>query len=211
MKLIRYIKDIVVGLWRLGQGMYISLLNFVRPKVTEQYPENRGKKEYFERFRALLAMPHDEGNHHKCTACGICANNCPNGTIKVTAKMEPDPATGRDKRVLDRYEYDLGSCIFCALCTQSCPFGAIEFSNHFEHSVFMKGRLSKTLNRPGSSLAPKPAKESAGEEGGAKTVTETKAATEPKTAAEAKTTAAAGQPAAAASEDNESVTKPKTA
>ena len=137
--------------------MYVTMLNFLRPKVTEQYPENRGEHVYFERFRALLTMPHNGDNHHKCTACGICMNNCPNGTITILSRMEADPVTGREKKVLDKHLYDLGSCIFCDLCVQSCPFGAIEFTNRFEHSVFTKARLVKQLNRPGSSLAPKPA------------------------------------------------------
>jgi NADH-quinone oxidoreductase subunit I len=135
--------------------MYITLLNFVRPKVTEQYPENRGKHQYFERFRALLTMPHDEANHHRCTACGICAMNCPNGTINVTSRMEDDPATGKPRKVLDRHLYDLGRCTFCALCVQSCPQNAIEFTNAFEHSVFTRDLLVKQLNKPGSSLAEK--------------------------------------------------------
>ncbi|MDR0511273.1 MAG: 4Fe-4S binding protein [Rikenellaceae bacterium] len=153
----KYITDIALGLWRLFQGMYITMLNFVRPKFTEQYPENRGEKEYFDRFRALLVMPHDERNHHKCTACGICQTNCPNGTIEVVSRMEADEATGRDKKTLDRYMYDLGSCTFCGLCTHSCPFGAIRWSNEFEHSLFTRSKLHMQLNRPGSSLAPKPA------------------------------------------------------
>ena len=155
MKFLRYILNIVLGVWRLIQGMYITMLNFLRPKVTEQYPENRGEHVYFERFRALLTMPHDVDNHHKCTACGICMRNCPNGTITVMTRMEDDTATGKPRKVLDKHLYDLGSCTFCALCVQGCPFGAIEFSNLFEHSVFTRERLVKQLNRPGSSLAPK--------------------------------------------------------
>lgn len=135
----------------LGQGLYITMLNFLRPKVTEQYPENRGKHEYFERFRALLTLPHNAENRHKCTACGICQLNCPNGTITVVPRTEGEPP----KKVLDKYLYDLGSCTFCELCVQSCPQGAIEFTNAFEHSVFTKERLAKQLNRPGSSLVPK--------------------------------------------------------
>jgi NADH-quinone oxidoreductase subunit I len=157
MKPDKYIGNIAVGIWRLAQGMYVTMLNFVRPKLTEQYPENRGRHVYFERFRAQLTMPHDAENRHRCTACGICMNSCPNGTIEVTARMEPDPATGKEKRVLDKHLYDLGSCTFCALCTTSCPFGAIEFTNRFEHAVFSGNRLLRQLNKPGSSLAPKPA------------------------------------------------------
>lgn len=152
MKISDYIKEIGLGLWHLFQGMYITILNMSRPKVTEQYPENRGKHVYPEAFRALLTMPHDAQNHHKCTACGICQMNCPNGTIRVISTTDE-----AGKKILERHMYDLESCIFCALCTQSCPQDAIEWSNVFEHSVFRRETLAMQLNRPGSSLLPKPA------------------------------------------------------
>ena len=66
--------------------MYVTMLNFCRPKVTQQYPENRGRREYGERFRALLTMPHDAENHHKCIACGICAKACPMELLEVVEK-----------------------------------------------------------------------------------------------------------------------------
>lgn len=147
-----YIVKIFEGLYRLFQGMYITLLNMIRPKVTEQYPENRGKYVYFDNFRGLLTMPHDENNEHRCTACNICMTNCPNGTIKVISRKEIDETTGKEKKVLDRYLYNVGSCTFCSLCTWTCPFGAIEWSNKFEHSSFRKGRLEMRLNKPGSKL-----------------------------------------------------------
>jgi len=146
MKAFNYIKDILEGIYRLFQGMYITMLNFFRKKVTEQYPENRGKHVYPERFRGMLTLIHDEKNEHKCTGCGICVNNCPNGTIQVTFKKETDETTGKEKRVLDKYFYDLGSCIFCSRCTQTCPSNSLGWSNHFEHSVFTKSKLIKQLN-----------------------------------------------------------------
>jgi NADH-quinone oxidoreductase subunit I len=147
MKAINYIKDIFEGIYRLFQGMYITLLNMLRKKVTEQYPENRGKHEYPERFRGMLRLIYDEQNEHKCTGCGICAINCPNGTLKVTVKKEVDEATGKEKRVLDDYFYDLGACIFCSRCVQTCPCEAIGWTNHFEHSVFNRNKLVKQLNK----------------------------------------------------------------
>ncbi len=152
MRFINYIVNILVGIFRLLQGMYITMLNMIRPKVTEQYPENRGKKEMIERFRGELIMPHDENNQHKCTACKICENSCPNGTISISVKTETDEATGKEKKALDKYTYDIASCIFCALCTESCPQDAIEWTPQFEHSTFTKGKLVKQLNKEGSSL-----------------------------------------------------------
>jgi NADH-quinone oxidoreductase subunit I len=152
---INYIKSIVLGIWNLMQGMRITMLNFFRPKITEQYPENRGKNEMFERFRGELVMPHNAANEHKCTACGICQMNCPNGTITIISKTETDEETGKSKKVLDKYQYDLGSCIFCDLCVRTCPQDAIEWSQWFEHSVFTRGKLVKQLNQEGSKLAVK--------------------------------------------------------
>ncbi|MDR0507583.1 MAG: 4Fe-4S binding protein [Dysgonamonadaceae bacterium] len=150
-----YIKNIIIGIWRLMQGMYITMLNMIRPKVTEQYPENRGKVFPHDRMRGQLVMPHNEANEHKCTACGICQMNCPNGTIQVISKKEVDEATGKEKKVLDRYLYDIGSCIFCALCTTSCPQDAIEWSINFEHAVFTRSKLVERLNREDSTLMKK--------------------------------------------------------
>lgn len=150
-----HIKNILEGIWHLMQGMYISMLNFIRPKVTEQYPENRGKVFPHERMRGQLVMPHNENNEHKCTACGICQMNCPNGTIQVISKKELDEETGKEKKVLDRYIYDIGSCTYCAICTMICPQDAITWSNNFEHARFTQPKLYYKLNKAGSRLIKK--------------------------------------------------------
>ena len=150
-----YISNIFTGIFRLLQGMYITMLNFIRPKVTEQYPENRGKVQPFEGMRGLLVMPHNENNQHKCTACMLCATNCPNDTIQITVKKEIDEETGKEKKVLDKYMYDLGCCTYCSLCTLSCPQNAIEWSQNFEHAMFTRSKLNVQLNKEGSSLVPK--------------------------------------------------------
>lgn len=154
--MITYIKNLFSGIWALLQGMYITMLNFWRPKVTEQYPENRGKKQMFERFRGELIMPHNENNEHKCTACGICQASCPNHTITVKT-MQITTEEGKTKKALDKYFYDIGSCTFCDLCRQSCPFNALDWSQNFEHAVFTRSKMVKTLNHEGSKLAEKKA------------------------------------------------------
>jgi NADH-quinone oxidoreductase subunit I len=154
--MINYIKDLVSGIWALLQGMYITMLNFCRPKITEQYPENRGKKVMFERFRGELVMEHNENNEHKCSGCGICQMNCPNNTIKIITK-QVTLEDGKTKKVLDQYLYDIGSCTFCSLCTQSCPQKAISWTTNFEHAVFTRSKLVKQLNKPGSKVAEKKA------------------------------------------------------
>ena len=153
--MVRYIKSLFIGIWRLLQGLSVVMLNFFRRKVTEQYPENRGKVFPHERVRGQLIMPHNEDNQHKCTACGICETNCPNSTIQIISKKVLDEETGKEKRVLDIYTHDLGSCIYCALCTTSCPQDAIAWSTNFEHALFTKTKLVMQLNQEGSTLMKK--------------------------------------------------------
>ena len=150
-----YFKIIFLDIYHLLQGMYITLLNLLRKKVTEPYPENRKKRVQFERFRALLTMPHNSANEHKCSACGICGMNCPNDSIQIISKKVTDEETGKETRVLDKYLYDLGSCTFCDLCTSSCPQDAIVFTPEFEHSVFTRSKLLKQLNNEGSTIEKK--------------------------------------------------------
>ncbi|MEE3482907.1 MAG: 4Fe-4S dicluster domain-containing protein [Bacteroidales bacterium] len=152
--MIQYIKDLFSGIWNLLQGMKITMINFIRKPITECYPENRGTKVYAERFRGELTMPHNANNEHKCTGCGICQMNCPNGTITVKTKQITTD-DGKTKKILDQYLYDLGSCTFCGLCTMGCPQKAIVWSNNFEHSVYRRATLVKQLNKEGSKLEEK--------------------------------------------------------
>lgn len=150
------------GLKSLVTGMAVTGKEFVTPKVTEQYPENRDTLKIADRFRAALTLKYDAEGHHKCIACGICQMNCPNDTIHLETKMVELP-DGKKKRKLDKYLYDLGSCTFCMLCVTTCPQDALEFSNDFEQAVFTRDKLVKQLNyRPepaddAPAPAPKPA------------------------------------------------------
>ena len=140
-----YFSSVGKGLRSLVQGMEVTGREFVTPKITEQYPENRATLEISDRFRAELTLKYDADGRHKCIGCGICQMNCPNGTIKLTTKMVDLP-DGKKKRMLDKYYYDLGSCTFCMLCVTTCPQDALAFSNDFEQAVFTRDKLVKLLN-----------------------------------------------------------------
>lgn len=150
-----YITSFFSGLRSLLVGMGTTIKVFFRRKTTEQYPENRATLKISDRFRGELVMIHNDKNEHHCIACGICQMNCPNGTINVVTKQVTDEETGKARKVLDRYEYDLGSCLFCQLCVRTCPHDAIEFINTYEHAVFTRGKLREQLNHEGSTLAKK--------------------------------------------------------
>lgn len=149
-----YLGEVFSAIKTLVVGMKTSIKVFFRKKVTEQYPENRSTLKMFERYRGTLTMPHNENNEHKCVACGICQMSCPNGTINVISKMV-DTEDGKKKKILDRYEYNLGSCMFCMLCVNACPHDAITFDQNFEHAVFDKSKLMMKLNHDGSKVVEK--------------------------------------------------------
>lgn len=142
-----YIKGLFSGIWSLLTGMKVTFREYFTPKITEQYPENRATLKMNERFCGELTMPHDENGSNRCIACGLCQMACLNGTIRITSETVTDPETGKPKKRLVKYEYDLGSCMFCHLCVNACPHHAIEFSTDFEHAVFTRGKLVKTLNK----------------------------------------------------------------
>ena len=149
-----YIGSLINGITSLLTGMKTTMTVFCRKKTTEQYPENRKTLKLSERFRGTLTMPHNERNEHHCIACGLCQMACPNDTIKVTSETV-ETEDGKKKKILAKYEYDLGSCIFCQLCVNACPHDAITFDQNFEHAVFDRSKLVLTLNHPGSHVEEK--------------------------------------------------------
>ncbi len=149
----KYFADIFNGVKSLLTGMTVTGKYFFSPGeiVTQQYPENRKKLVMFERFKGEVIMPHDENNQHRCTGCGICETNCPNGSIEVISKRIDGP-DGKKVRVIDKHIYHLSMCTFCGLCVKTCPSNALAFGQEFEHAVFDRAKLTKILNKPGSSI-----------------------------------------------------------
>lgn len=153
MALKEYIGGIFQGLRSLLKGMRVTNHYFFSPSeiVTQKYPENRAQLQMFERFKGEVIMPHNEKNEHRCTGCGICEISCPNGSIEIITKtiITED---GKKKKVLDKHIYHLGMCTFCGLCVKNCPSNALAFGQDFEHAVYDRSKLTKVLNKEGSTL-----------------------------------------------------------
>ncbi len=186
-----YFSNLGSGIASLIKGMQVTGKEFVTPKITEEYPDNRDNLPVADRFRAVLTLKYDNQGDHKCIACGTCERVCPNGTISLGIKTV-DTWDGKKKKKLDKYMYDLGSCTFCQLCVTNCPTDALEFSNDFEQAVFTRGKLLRKLNYLPEKEEPQPTPE---EIARMKAEKEAKIAAA-KAAAEAKKAAAAAKPAA---------------
>lgn len=153
-----YFSSFGSGILSLLKGMKVTGKEFITPKITECYPENRKDHVWPSRFRARLKFVYDDEGKHKCIACGSCERACPNGTISMETKMVTT-MQGTKKKKLVKYLYDLGSCTFCQLCVTSCPTGAIEFDNDFEQAVFTRDKLVKQLNYKPEPEEPEPTPE----------------------------------------------------
>ncbi len=148
-----YFRGIFNGLRSLLNGLSVTGKYFVKPgtTVTQQYPNNRKDLKMFDMFKGEVIMPHNEKNEHKCTGCGICEINCPNGSIEIiSATIVKDD--GKKQRIIDKHIYHLGMCTFCGLCVKTCPSQALAFGQEFEHAVFDRTKLTKVLNQPGSKI-----------------------------------------------------------
>ena len=143
-----YFGEIGAAMKTLAVGMKTTLREYFTPKRTEQYPENRKTTLHLSpRHRGRLVFKRDENENHRCVACTMCEKACPNGTIVLTHEMVADPETGKKKRQLIDYQYDLGDCMFCQLCVNACNFDAIEFTNDFEQAVFDRSKLVLHLDK----------------------------------------------------------------
>jgi len=143
-----YFCELLDGMKTLAIGMKVTLKEYFTSKSTEQYPENRKTTLHVaKRHRGRLVFKRNEDGSYKCTACTLCEKACPNGTISIKSEMREDAETGKKKRVLLDYQYDLGDCMFCQLCTNACNFDAIEFTNDFENAVFDRESLKLHLDK----------------------------------------------------------------
>lgn len=149
----KYFKGIFNGVKSLLTGMTVTGKYFFKPgtTLTQQYPNNRAELKMFDKFKGEVIMPHNEKNEHKCTGCGICEINCPNGSIEIISASIINEE-GKKQRIIDKHIYHLGMCTFCGLCVKTCPSQALAFGQEFEHSVFDRTKLTKVLNQPGSKL-----------------------------------------------------------
>lgn len=63
----------------------------------------------------------------KCSACGLCAGQCPTGTINPGEQCRSDPA----------------ECTVCLRCLDSCPIGATHFSTKSQTTVHQSYDLGR--------------------------------------------------------------------
>lgn len=135
----------MIGILR---GLQTTLSTFLRRPVTVQYPDER--LPLGPRFRGFPGLLFDAAvGELRCTGCGVCQRNCPNGSIRVSMKDNERFGTGGSPRrkIVDRFDLNLGRCMLCGICVEVCEFNAIRMTPIYEAASYSREELMADRER----------------------------------------------------------------
>ena len=115
-------------------GLKIGLRYFFKPKVTLNYPHEKGILS--PRFRGEHALRRYPNGEERCIACKLCEAVCPAQAITIESESKEDGS-----RRAARYDIDMVKCIYCGLCQEACPVDAIVQGPNFEFSTETREEL----------------------------------------------------------------------
>jgi NADH-quinone oxidoreductase subunit I len=118
----------------LVSGMWLTLKYFFKPKVTLNYPYEKGPLS--PRFRGEHALRRYPSGEERCIACKLCEAICPAQAITIESEPRPDGS-----RRTTRYDIDMVKCIYCGMCEESCPVDAIVEGPNFEFATETRAEL----------------------------------------------------------------------
>ena len=118
----------------LVSGMALTLKYFFKPKVTLNYPFEKGPLS--SRFRGEHALRRYPNGEERCIACKLCEAICPAQAITIEAEPRDDGS-----RRTTRYDIDMVKCSYCGLCEEACPVDAIVEGPNFEFATETREEL----------------------------------------------------------------------
>lgn len=121
-------------LTELISGMALTLKYFFKPKVTINYPFEKGPLS--PRFRGEHALRRYPNGEERCIACKLCEAVCPAQAITIEAEPRGDGS-----RRTTRYDIDMTKCIYCGFCEEACPVDAIVEGPNFEFAAETREEL----------------------------------------------------------------------
>ncbi len=121
-------------LWELIRGLWLTLSYIFKPKVTINYPFEKGPLS--PRFRGEHALRRYPSGEERCIACKLCEAVCPAQAITIEAEPRADGS-----RRTTRYDIDMTKCIYCGYCEEACPVDAIVEGPNFEFATETREEL----------------------------------------------------------------------
>ena len=115
-------------------GMWTTLRYMFKPKVTLNYPHEKGPISH--RFRGEHALRRYPNGEERCIGCKLCEAICPAQAIVIEAEPREDGS-----RRTTRYDIDMTKCIYCGYCEEACPVDAIVEGPNFEFSTYTREEL----------------------------------------------------------------------
>ena len=116
-------------------GLLLTLKYFFKPKVTINYPFEKGILS--SRFRGEHALRRYDSGEERCIACKLCEAVCPAQAITIDAGPRQEDGSRRTTR----YDIDMTKCIYCGLCQEACPVDAIVEGPNFEYATETREEL----------------------------------------------------------------------
>eukprot|EP00936_MAST-01D_sp_MAST-1D-sp1_P001744 g1744.t1 len=110
------------------RGMWLTAQTALEPKVTINYPYEKGPLS--PRFRGEHALRRYPSGEERCIACKLCEAICPAQAITIDAEAREDGS-----RRTTRYDIDMTKCIYCGFCQEACPVDAIVEGPNFEFAT----------------------------------------------------------------------------
>jgi NADH-quinone oxidoreductase subunit I len=121
-----YLPGILNGMVFTFKKMISNIFNR-KQMLTLNYPEEH--YEYGPRFKGNHVLTVKKDGSLRCTACMLCATNCPAQCIKITAAEHEDPTV---EKYPISYEIDILRCVFCGFCEEACPVDAIRMGPEWQ-------------------------------------------------------------------------------
>jgi NADH-quinone oxidoreductase subunit I len=141
--MVKYFREIILGLYSLAVGMRITFLSMFLPPVTVRYPHETLKMS--PRFRGPVELIRDgETGQPKCIVCLACRKSCPSGCIAV----EGEKPEGAKRKVPTGFILDFTTCSLCGICVESCKFDAIRYSKAYNLAGARKEEFIMDLLHP---------------------------------------------------------------
>ena len=127
-------------LTELVSGMALTLKYMFKPKVTLNYPFEKGPLS--PRFRGEHALRRYPNGEERCIACKLCEAICPAQAITIEAEPRADGS-----RRTTRYDIDMTKCIYCGFCEEACPVDSIVETRQFEYCFDERGQNIMTKEK----------------------------------------------------------------